>query len=112
MNPHNFLTEIESIEYFCDDLLKDIERQNNNALWYAEELNRLSYRAERDIATFKAQAEAALDAIRRKIESVCDSLDELAQEEEGEAAELREAIYTAKDEAVIAAAIGDERRVA
>jgi len=101
MNTHKLLIEIESIEYFCDALKEQIERQNSNALWLAEELNYLSHRAKRDIETFKEKAEDALDEIRRKIESACDQIDELRQAEQA-----------AKDETIIAAAPGDEGRVA
>jgi len=114
MNPHKLLIEIEAIEYFCDALQEQIDRQNNNALWYAQELNHLSHRAQRDMETFKEKADDALAEIRSKIESACDQLEELSQEEKDEllAAELRKSINTVKDEDIIAATIGDERRVA
>jgi len=114
MNLHKLLIEIEAIEYFCDKLQEQIERQNNNALWYAQELNCLSHRAQCDMETFKEKADDALAEIRSKIESACDQIEELFQEEKDEriAADLRESIHTVKDESIIAATIGDERRVA
>jgi len=101
MNAHNLLIEIEAIEYFCDALKEQIDRQNNNALWYAQELNHLSHRAQRDMETFKEKADDALDEIRSKIESACDQLDELRIKQRD-----------AQDAAIIATACSAEREVA
>jgi|GEM_PF-3136250 len=114
MNPHKLLIEIESIEYFCDALREQIERQNNNALWYAQELNHLSHRAQRDMETFKEKTDDTLDEIRSKIASACDQIDDLVQEERDAllAAELRKSTHAVKDEAIIRAASGDEGKEA
>jgi len=81
MNAHDLLLEAESIEYFCDALQEHIDRQKNNTLWLIDEMRDLHLRAKLDLREFNEKAESALADIRRKLESVCDQIDQLRVEQ-------------------------------
>jgi|GEM_PF-3955321 len=87
-----FETKLNALEHLIDDL-------RNQVLYCAGQAKDFALQLEEDISNFDLRRE--LSDLRNDIEDLRDLADE-----------QREAELAAKDEAILKAAIGDERRVA